>query len=325
MTNWPLQHATLRALLLTVTALLCFGTPGRAQSTAAQDSQDNRAVADRSPTPSELADFHQFLDSHPEIAEQIRTDPSLVDNREFVDGHPALRAYLRDNPGVREQLTRDPNAFMRNEDHFNRMADARNPDASRRDLVEFDRFLDSHPEIAEQLRKDPSLADNREFVRNHPALQAYLQDNPAIRDRLRQDPNSFMHQEDRFDLVADGRDRDASRDHMASFGRFLGGHSEIAQDVSKNPSLVKNREYVENHTELNEYLIAHPDVRNEWAANPQGFVKGAQQFSNVGGNTTGGSAGSGTTTTGGTGTNGGGSSRWSNPNPAPAQTNKPKQ
>jgi hypothetical protein len=319
MTNWRLQHASVRALLLPIVALLCFSTPGRAQSTTAQD---NRAVADRSPTASEFAGFHQFLDSHLEIAEQIRKDPSLVDNREFVNSHPALRTYLRDNPSVREQLTRDPNAFMRGEDRFARMDDARDRDVSRRDLVQFNRFLDSHPEIAEQLRKNPSLADDREFIRNHPELQTYLQENPGVRDQLRQDANAFMRQEDR--PVADERDRDASLDHMTSFGRFLGSHAGVAQDVSRNPSLVKNREYVENHTELNEYLIAHPDVRSEWAANPQGFVKGAQQFSN-GGNTTDGTAGSGTPTAGGTGANGGASSHWSNPNPAPAQTNKPKQ
>jgi hypothetical protein len=240
MSNRPSQFASVRALLVSVTVLMFFGTPGRAQS---NPTQDNRSVTDMGATRSDLVQFHQFLGSHPEIEEQLRKDPSLVDDREFVRNHPALQNYLRDNPGVRGQLTRDPNAFMREEDR----------------------------------------------------------------------------------PVADGRDRDASRDHMTSFGRFLGGHSDIARDVSRNPSLVKNREYVENHTELNEYLIAHPDVRDEWAANPQGFVRGAQQFSNGGGNTTGSSAESGTTTPGGIAANGGASSRWSNPNPDPTQTNKPKQ
>ena len=34
--------------------------------------------------------------------------------------------------------------------------------------------MDSHPEIAEQLRKNPSLVNNQEFVENHPALQTFL-------------------------------------------------------------------------------------------------------------------------------------------------------
>jgi hypothetical protein len=31
---------------------------------------------------------------------------------------------------------------------------------TRRQLAEFDRFLDSHPEVASQLRQDPSLVNN---------------------------------------------------------------------------------------------------------------------------------------------------------------------
>ncbi len=44
-------------------------------------------------------------------------------------------------------------------------------DNDRRDVASFDRFLDEHREIAEQVRKDPSLLDNRDFLRDHPALR----------------------------------------------------------------------------------------------------------------------------------------------------------
>ena len=229
----------------------------------------------------DLADFDRFLDNHREIAEQVRRNPSLVDNREFVDNHTALQTYLRDNPGVREQLRQDPNAFMRDENRFDRAEDVRDQNVSRRDLADFDRFLDNHREIAEQVRRNPSLVDNREFVQNHPALQTYLQTNPSVRDQIRQDPNAFMRQEDRFD-AATGRERGVNHDHMASFGEFLGGHAKIAEDVSRNPSLVKDHEYIDNHRELGEYLNAHPEIRTEWEANPAGFVKGSQQFTSGG-------------------------------------------
>src|SRR5580700_4493778 len=35
----------------------------------------------------------------------------------------------------------------------------RDDDATRRQLAGFDKFLDSHPEVAEQLRKNPSLVN----------------------------------------------------------------------------------------------------------------------------------------------------------------------
>ena len=282
----------------------------------------------------DLAEFDRFLDEHREIAEQVRKDPSLLDNREFVQNHPALQSFLQDNPGVRDQLKQDPNAFMKQEDLYERDLnardrdadrrdhdmDGRDRDANRRDLADFDRFLDKHREIAEQARKDPSLLDSREFVQNHPALQSFLQDNPGVRDQLKQDPNAFMRQEDRFDRSENGGDRSATH-RMADFGGFLGDHSDIQRDLSRNPSVVKDHEYVQNHAELNAYLSAHPDVRDELMANPQSFVRGAQHFSN-------GSAG----TSGGAGVNGSGSgmgttgsSTGTSTNPEPQQNPKPKQ
>jgi|SRR5579863_416830 len=239
-------------------------------------SEDDR---DRGINREEVARFNQFLDAHHETAEQLRKDPSLVDNQEFVRSHPELQAYLHDHPGIRDQIKQDPNAFMHAEDRYDRRED----DRDRQDLARFDQFLDSHRETAEQLRKDPSLVDNEDFVRNHPALQTYLRDHPELRAQLEKDPNAFMQQEARYahyDNRENGMDRDAiSHRQAASFGEFLGGHSEISQRLSEDPSLVKNQEYMENHPELQEYLVAHPEVKQELMANPQSFVKSAQQFS----------------------------------------------
>ena len=62
------------------------------------------------------------------------------------------------------------------------------------------------------------------------------------------------------------------------FGEFLGGHSNINEQLSKNPSLVKNQEYMANHPELKDYLNQHPDVRQGLMQNPETFVKSSQQF-----------------------------------------------
>jgi len=233
--------------------------------------------------------FDRFLDQHREIAEQVRKAPSLLDDRRFVDNHPALQAYLQQNPGVGEQLREDPNAFMRQVDLDNRnarlgdhAADGQDRDADRRGMENFDRFLSGHREIAEQVRKDPSLLDDRRFVDNHPALQAYLQQNPGVHEQLRQDPNAFMQQARMDDPGVNGHDRDPMHDHMADFGGFLDRHSDIQKDLNRNPSVVKDHQYLEDHAELNDYLNAHPDVRDDLMANPMNFVRGAQQFNNPG-------------------------------------------
>jgi hypothetical protein len=306
---------------------------------------DRRDVADRDADRRDVANFARFLDDHREIAEQVRKDPSLLDNRDFVRDHPALQAYLQDNPGVRDQLRQDPSAFMQQVDAYDRDSNMRardagadrdsyrrdvaDRDADRRDVANFARFLDEHREIAEQVRKDPSLLDNQDFVRDHPALQAYLQDNPGVRDQLRQDPNAFMQQEDAYARDSNMRDRDPMHDQMADFGGFLHSHSNIQNDLSRDPYVVKDHEYVQNHAELDAYLNAHPDVRDELMADPQSFVHGAQQYDSASPSGTSdgaGVSGRGTGMTGsGTDTTGSPTGTSTNPATTPHQTPKPNQ
>src|SRR6516162_2662456 len=249
---------------------------------------------DRDITRRELSSFDKFLDSHHEIAEQVRKNPSLVDNQQFLKDHPALQAYVQQHPAVSEELRENPNAFMSAENRYDRNEDAnrrgtdrdQNPgdrDITRRELASFDKFLDSHHEIAEQVRKNPSLVDNQQFLKDHPALQAYVQQHPAVSEELKENPNAFMSAENRYDLhePEPGRTRDVDDAHR-HFGEFLAGHSNIAKDLSKDPSLVKKDAYIHEHPELQEYLSAHPEVKQQLMADPQAFLKSMQQVKNTG-------------------------------------------
>ena len=249
----------------------------------------------------ELASFDRFLDGHREDAEQLRRNPSLVNNQQFVQSHPALQSYLQDHPAVREQLTQNPNAFMQREDRYDAREDARNGDLDRRDrdrdrdmdnrrddrqegrnatsdrpeLASFDRFLDSHREVSEQLRRDPSLVNNKQFVQNHPALQTYLQQNPNVHQAITQDPNAFMRQENQYD-----RREDMNRGHSmeaANFREFLGNHSNISQDLSRDPRKANDANYQNTHPEFRSYLSAHPAVQTALNQNPENFMKSVQQ------------------------------------------------
>jgi len=258
------------------------------------DDRD-RDRRDGDTTRRELASMDRFMDGHPEIAEQLRKDPSLINNREFVENHPALQQYLQSHPEVREEFKENPNAFMRQENRYERREGddrdrgRRDGDTTRRELASMDRFMDGHPEIAEQLQKNPSLVNNREFVGNHPALQEYLQSHPEVREEFKENPNAFIRQENRYDRREDDRDRGLGistadrgdrnrmgdpdgRGELTSFGQFLGGHSTVAEQLSKDPSLANNKEYLANHPELGEYLKAHPAVTQQLSENPQAVM-----------------------------------------------------
>jgi hypothetical protein len=175
-------------LTFSALAISCsLATPAKAQST--------KPLPDTDTTRQELASFDQFLDSHRETAEQLRKDPSLVNNEGFMKSHPALQTYLQQHPQIREEIKESPETFMRKENRFDRPDYTRDRDTTRREVANFDQFLDSHRETAEQLRKDPSLVNNEQFVKSHSDLQAYLQQHPEVREEIKENPNAFMHQE----------------------------------------------------------------------------------------------------------------------------------
>ena len=61
-----------------------------------------------------------------------------------------------------------------------------NSDITRQELARFDQFLDGHQEIAQQLRQDPSLVNDQNYVRGHPELQTFLQDHPGVREEIKE-------------------------------------------------------------------------------------------------------------------------------------------
>ncbi|MDQ1388649.1 MAG: hypothetical protein QOF56_2103, partial [Acidobacteriaceae bacterium] len=266
-------------ILLMCGGFVCVLAPTTALSQAqtmaplAQDRDENA-------TRRQLAGFDNFLDTHPEVAEQLRKDPSLVNNQEFVERHGDLQHFLQQHPEVREELSQNPNGFMRQEQRFDRREDqARDRDVTRGELANMDRFMDSHPEIAEQLRRDPSLVNNKQFVENHPDLQQFLAQHPGVREEYKENPNAFMHQEQRFDRREDqARDRDVTRGELANMDRFMDSHPEIAEQLRRDPSLVNNRQFVENHPDLQQFLAQHPGVREEYKENPNAFMHQEQRF-----------------------------------------------
>src|SRR5260370_39073267 len=103
-----------------------------------------------------------------------------------------------------------------------------------------DRFPNTPRKIAKQLRKDPSLSNNRQWVENHPALQEFLQTHPGVREEFRENPNAFMQPEERFDQREDHRDRDrdgdrgTTRRELTTTAPVLKRESKIAELARKN-------------------------------------------------------------------------------------------
>jgi hypothetical protein len=74
-----------------------------------------------------------------------------------------------------------------------------NPDINQRELRNYDRFADSHPEVAEQLNKNPRLVDNPQFLSKHPEFSEFLKNHPGARTEFKKHPHRFAKRERRFD------------------------------------------------------------------------------------------------------------------------------
>jgi len=143
----------------------------------------------------ELRAFAEFLTNHPWIANKLWEKPSRANDKDFLDGNKELRFWLQDHPRVREEFREDARAFMARVGDFERSG--WNGSDHRRDwdndVALFDRFLNDHPRVAQDLRRNPSLVDNGDYLESHKELREFLRDHPGIREELRVNPRAFLY------------------------------------------------------------------------------------------------------------------------------------
>ncbi len=144
-----------------------------------------------------------------------------------------------------------------------------NPDITRGELRAFDGYLDSHPDIAAQLKRDPSLINDKNYLKANPSLRDFLKDHPNTREELKETPNYFMARERRFDR---GEDAGITRTELRNVDRYFDSHPEVAKELERNPRLIDDPNYMAQHPGLKEWLDHHPNSRRELREHPQEFM-----------------------------------------------------
>ena len=220
-------------------------------------------------TPTEIGNFNQFLDSHPQLAQRLAANPGLANNPQFLANHPGLQGFLASHPGVNEELHESPGQFMYREGHYQWSRGGVAPGA----VARFDNgYLDQHPEVARQLAADPRLVDNPQFLATHPGLDQYFANHPEVRTELQQHPDRFMTDEWKFER------REGEPHPLANTDRYFDQHPEVAAQLEKNPALVDNPAYVAQHPGLHEFLVRHPVARTEWKSHPYKYMSHEERY-----------------------------------------------
>ena len=162
-------------------ALAILSTLGNAQRLA--------PAAERLPSRAELESFDDFLDAHGNVARVLRRNPAVADNEDFLNNHPELDEFLKNHPGVEQELREHPARFVQREKRFS----AAGEHVSRYELDTFDHLLDLHREAAAELRNNPGLVDDQDFLIHHADLREFFEDHPHVRENLKSRPWAFVN------------------------------------------------------------------------------------------------------------------------------------
>src|SRR5258708_28867554 len=153
--------------------------------------------------------------------------------------------------------------------------------SGRSEMAQFDAFLDAHADIDKQLRENPSLLKNEEFLEAHPQLQSFMNQHPQVQTQVGQNPSLVMERERRYDAGESRRNNpnpDLTRRQVSTMDQFLDKNPNVDRDLRRNPGLVNNAGYLQQHPELQTLLNQHPNVKEEIAENPRYFMQRENRF-----------------------------------------------
>ncbi|PYV72935.1 MAG: hypothetical protein DMG96_24675 [Acidobacteria bacterium] len=157
---------------------------------------------------------------------------------------------------------------------MNQEAGQRGMNATTEELQNFDDFLDSHPQIAKDLSKNPALANDEKYLQSHPQFAEFLKAHGGVQRELSEHPGRFTTREERWEH-AGGNIR---RGELRSLDGFLDRNPQIEKDLQKNPDLVNNPQYVNSHPELKRYLEGNPKIAADLKENPKAFIRNEKAY-----------------------------------------------
>jgi hypothetical protein len=125
--------------------------------------------------------------------------------------------------------------------------------AVRRALREFDRFLDHHPLLEDQLRVNPQLSTNQAFLKENPELRDFLRANPKVAEGLKIYPRYFLNR-----ALLRQASAPVSFRELALFRDLFQQQPKLEQELTENPELIRDPVFLESHPALRDFLVQHP-------------------------------------------------------------------
>jgi hypothetical protein len=122
-----------------------------------------------------LRALDQFLDVNPKMAELLQNNLDRIDQPAFIEQHPEWKEAMQKQPAIAGALKSERNFLLHRT--LVRMTHA---PVVRREIVQLDQFLATHPDIRTQVEKSPRLLADTEFLTAHPSLATFYQQHPGL-------------------------------------------------------------------------------------------------------------------------------------------------
>lgn len=72
------------------------------------------------------------------------------------------------------------------------------PESTRKELKKFDKYLRKHRTVESDLRDNPQMINDAQYLSRHKDLETFLRKHPQITADLSSDPNYFVNRETRY-------------------------------------------------------------------------------------------------------------------------------
>jgi hypothetical protein len=137
--------------------------------------------------------------------------------------------------------------------------------------TQMDHYLENHPKTAEELHADPSLINNPQWLKAHPAVGQWMAQHPTLRSAAMANPTSIVNRTESHAI------NDAQHE-VRTTDAFLSKNPKMAEQLAKDPNLINNKEYLAQHPGLENYLKTHPGTASEWQKHPEQFTQVAERY-----------------------------------------------
>lgn len=126
---------------------------------------------------------------------------------------------------------------------------------ARRALREFDRFLDHHPLLEDELRLDPRLLTKPAYLEANPALREFLVANREVVPAVKRWPRYYLHR-----ALLRQANAPLARPDLLPLDGLFDRHPAIEQQLARAPAAIRDVNFLRANPPLNEFLGQHPTL-----------------------------------------------------------------